>query len=207
MSAATLLGFTLVAFLTIVTPGPTVLLAFANGARGGRRAALGGMAGAAASDIVLFAAAGAGMGAALAASETAFTFVKWAGVGWLGFLGVTMLRARPQTTDAGATPSVLSAGEAARRSFLVAVTNPKAYLFVAALLPPFIDPAAAAAPQIAALAALFVGIDLAVMAGYAFAGARAARLARGRGLVWLERLGGAALLGLAGSLALARRAA
>jgi threonine/homoserine/homoserine lactone efflux protein len=37
-------------------------------------------------------------------------------------------------------------------AFLVAVTNPKGYLFCSALLPQFIDPTAAQAPQYIAIA-------------------------------------------------------
>jgi threonine/homoserine/homoserine lactone efflux protein len=58
------------------------------------------------------------------------------------------------------------------KSFLVAVTNPKGYLFCSALLPQFIDPAAAQAPQYLAISLVFAGIDFSVMFGYAFVGAR-----------------------------------
>jgi len=45
-----------------------------------------------------------------------------------------------------------------------------------------------------------------VMLAYAFAGSRAARLLRGRAVMWLDRLCGGMLLALAGSLAFYRRA-
>ncbi|CFU60549.1 amino acid efflux protein [Bordetella pertussis] len=53
------------------------------------------------------------------------------------------------------------AGALFSRSFLVALTNPKALLFMSAFLPQFIDPAAALAPQYGALA----GGMLVVLAG------------------------------------------
>ena len=46
----TLLVFSIVAFVGIATPGPTVLLALTNGSRFGVRASLPGMAGAVLSD-------------------------------------------------------------------------------------------------------------------------------------------------------------
>jgi threonine/homoserine/homoserine lactone efflux protein len=61
-----------------------------------------------------------------------------------------------------------------RRSFSVAVTNPKGTLFFSALLPSFIDPVAPLGPQYALLAAVFAGIDGAVLLGYAAAGAAGA---------------------------------
>jgi threonine/homoserine/homoserine lactone efflux protein len=63
MTQATLLAFTLVAFVAIVTPGPTTLLALANGSRFGVRRAAAGMAGAVLSDFVLVGAAALGLGA------------------------------------------------------------------------------------------------------------------------------------------------
>jgi threonine/homoserine/homoserine lactone efflux protein len=92
------------------------------------------------------------------------------------------------------------------RSFLVAVTNPKGYLFCSALLPQFIDASAPQWPQYAAIAGVFAGLDFLVMLGYAVVGARAVRLLRQRAVLWLDRSCGAALLALAGSLAFFRRA-
>lgn len=209
MHAATLLLFAAVAFVIIVTPGPTVLLALTNGSRHGFARAACGMAGAVASDFVLVAAAALGLGALLAASEFWFGVVKWLGVAYLAFLGVMMLRssgrfALPQT---GAAPTAASGRALFMRSFLVAITNPKGYLFVSAFLPQFVDAQAPQGPQYLALALVFALTDLTVMAAYAAAGARVMRLLKARGALWLDRACGATLLALAGSLALYRRAA
>ena len=72
MNTPTLLVFALVALIAIATPGPTVLLALANGSRFGVRRALPGMLGAVASDFVLVGAVALGLGALLAASECGF---------------------------------------------------------------------------------------------------------------------------------------
>jgi len=61
VSSATLLAFAGVALLCVATPGPTTLLALSNGSRFGLRAALLGMAGAVASDLLLMATAAAGL--------------------------------------------------------------------------------------------------------------------------------------------------
>jgi len=207
MHASTLLLFAAVAFVIIATPGPTVLLALSNGSRHGLARAACGMAGAVASDFVLVAAAALGLGALLAASEFWFGVVKWLGVAYLAFLGLMMLRssgrlALPAGTQAAATGRALF-----MRSFLVAITNPKGYLFVSAFLPQFVAPQAAQWPQYATLALVFALTDLTVMAAYALAGARVMRLLKARGALWLDRTCGATLLALAGSLAWYRRAA
>ncbi|HEX4326628.1 MAG TPA: LysE family translocator [Burkholderiales bacterium] len=207
MHASTLLLFAAVAFVIIATPGPTVLLALTNGSRHGLARAACGMAGAVASDFVLVAAAALGLGALLAASEFWFGVVKWLGVAYLAFLGVMMLRSSGRLAlPAGAAEAAVSGRALFMRSFLVAITNPKGYLFVSAFLPQFVAPQAPQWPQYVTLALVFALTDLAVMAAYALAGARVMRFLKARGALWLDRTCGATLLALAGSLAWYRRA-
>jgi len=205
----TLLVFALVAFIGIATPGPTVLLALTNGSRYGLRASLPGMLGAVLSDFVLISAVAIGLGALLAASEFWFSVVKWVGVAYLAWLGVRLLMSKGTFAIPGeaGTAQRPSARAIFLRSFLVAVTNPKGYLFFSAFLPQFVSPTAPQLPQYAALALTFAAIDFAVMLGYASAGAQAIRVLRARGVLWLDRVCGGALLALAGSLALYRRQA
>ncbi len=207
MSLATLLVFSLVALVAIATPGPTVLLALANGSRYGVRRSLPGMAGAVVSDFVLVGAVALGLGALLAASEFWFTVLKYVGAAYLAWLGWRLLRSKGgfDLPAPGAASSGATAGAIFSKSFLVAVTNPKGYLFCSALLPQFIDPAAAQAPQYLIISVVFAGLDFAVMFAYALVGARAVRLLKARAVQWLDRVCGGALLALAGSLAFYRR--
>jgi threonine/homoserine/homoserine lactone efflux protein len=206
MNTTTLLLFSGVAFIAIATPGPTVLLALANGSRIGLRRSVPGMLGAVASDVVLVGAVALGMGALLAASEFWFNVLKYVGAAYLAWLGLRMLRSQgglQLPADQAAPPA--SGRAVFMKSFLVAVTNPKGYLFCSALLPQFIDPAAPQLPQYLSIAVVFCALDFIVMFGYALAGARAARLLRDKAARWLDRACGGALLALAGSLALWRR--
>jgi threonine/homoserine/homoserine lactone efflux protein len=206
MTLTTLLVFSLVALIAIATPGPTVLLALANGSRFGVRRSVAGMLGAVASDLVLVGAVALGLGALLAASEFWFTVLKYCGALYLAWLGWRLLHSQGglqvpdgETAAGGSTKSIFL------KSFLVAVTNPKGYLFCSALLPQFIDPAAAQAPQYIVIAIVFAGLDFAVMFAYAVIGARAVRLLKASAVRWLDRICGGALLALAGSLAFYRR--
>jgi threonine/homoserine/homoserine lactone efflux protein len=208
MHTPTLLVFALVALIAIATPGPTVLLALANGSRFGVRRALPGMFGAVASDFVLVGAVALGLGALLAASEFWFSVLKWVGAAYLAWLGIRLLRSQGsldvsrQDAAGGGSPRAIFA-----KSFLVAVTNPKGYLFCSALMPQFIDPSAPQWPQYAAISLVFAGLDFSVMLAYAVIGARAVKLLRRRAVLWLDRCCGGALLALAGSLAFYRRSA
>lgn len=210
MTLATLLVFSLVALVAIATPGPTVLLALANGSRYGVRRSLPGMLGAVVSDLVLVGAVALGLGALLAASEFWFSVVKWLGAAYLAWLGVRLLRSQGGLDMAQADGDAPGTAATPRgifvRSFLVAVTNPKGYLFCSALLPQFIDADAPQWPQYTAIAVVFAGLDFVVMLAYAVIGARAVKLLRRRAVLWLDRCCGGALLALAGSLALYRRA-
>jgi len=210
MTSITLLAFALVAFIGIVTPGPTVLLALTNGSRFGVRRAWFGMVGAVISDFVLIGAVALGLGALLAASEFWFSAVKWVGVGYLVYLGLMLLRSKgtlDETVDVAPGDGRGSAWSIFLRSFLVAVTNPKGYLFFTAFLPQFVAPDLPQMPQYVALAAVFAAIDLAVMFGYALLGSRAVRMLKRSGALWLDRACGGVLLALAGTLACYRRAA
>jgi threonine/homoserine/homoserine lactone efflux protein len=208
MSPTTLLLFSFVALVAIATPGPTVLLALANGSRYGVRRSLPGMLGAVTSDFVLVGAVALGLGALLAASEFWFSVLKYVGAAYLAWLGLRLLRSRGglAVPEGMASEPGVSARGIFAKSFLVAVTNPKGYLFCSALLPQFIDPAAPQAAQYVVIALVFAGLDFAVMFGYAFAGARAVQWLREGAVRWLDRVCGGALLALAGSLAFYRRA-
>jgi threonine/homoserine/homoserine lactone efflux protein len=207
MTIANLLLFSLVALLAIVTPGPTVLLALANGSRYGVRRSVPGMLGAVASDFVLVGAVALGLGALLAASEFWFSVVKWAGAVYLAWLGIKLLRSKGGLDLSGVDAQSADASSRTiwAKSFLVAVTNPKGYLFCSALMPQFIDPAAPQWPQYLVIGLVFAGIDFSVMFAYASIGASAVKLLKRRAVLLLDRLCGGALLLLAGSLVLYRR--
>ncbi|AGB72366.1 MULTISPECIES: LysE family translocator [Rhizobium] len=209
MHLTTLLAFATVSFIGIATPGPTVLLALTNGSRFGIRRALPGMVGAVLSDAVLISAVAIGLGALLAASEFWFSTLKWVGAAYLAFLGIMMLRSKGSidgALQASASQSKGTAFSIGLKSFMVAVTNPKGYLFFSAFLPQFIDPSAPQMQQYVVLGAIFAALDFMIMFGYAVFGSQAVRVLKSEGAKWLERACGGALLALAGSLALYRRA-
>jgi threonine/homoserine/homoserine lactone efflux protein len=165
----TLLTFAVVAFIGIATPGPTVLLALANGSRVGVRRACAGMAGAVVSDFILIGAVALGLGALLAASELLFSLVKWIGVAYLAYLGVMLLRSTGAVEYPVATGDHDAPGQRSLflKSFFVAITNPKGYLFFSAFLPQFVAPSAPQLPQYLSLALTFAMLDFLVMLAYA----------------------------------------
>jgi threonine/homoserine/homoserine lactone efflux protein len=210
MSSTVLMLFILTSFVAIATPGPTVLLALSNGARFGTRVALFGMLGAMLSDLILIGSVSIGLGAVLAASEVAFQVLKWIGVAYLVYLGVQLLRTQPQSKPdvlQELSPGPSQSYRLFLKCLLVALTNPKGYLFFSAILPQFVNPQAPQLLQYVLLALTFTAIDGLVMLGYASSGARAVKFFRTpMTMVWINRFSGGALITLAGALALYRRA-
>lgn len=128
------------------------------------------------------------------------------GVGYLAWLGTQMLRVSVRPPSSAERDRV-AAPEAGRRvflrSFTVAVSNPKGYLFFLALLPAFMYPEQGALPQYSRLAITFAAIDAVVLLVYAGAGAwGVARLSTAGPSAWLDRASGIALLCMAAGLAL-----
>lgn len=119
----------------------------------------------------------AGLGAVLAASELAFTLIKWFGVAYLVYLGVKQWRALP--TEMSEDPAIRPIGKPLSlvlRGFLVNISNPKAMVFMLAILPQFIDPAAPLLAQYVIIAVTMVVVDSIVMAGYTGLAAKVLRL-------------------------------
>ena len=203
MHVWTITGFVAVSIVAVATPGPDVILAIRNGSRVGMRRAIPGVLAVLCSDLLMILAVAAGLGAMLIASAFWFSVLKYLGAGYLLFLGLKMILARGTRAIAleVCTDSDFSEASAlARRSFLVAVTNPKSYLFFAALLPQFIDPSSPPWPQYLALTGIFAVVELLIMMAYTLAGQRLGRFLSTKWTVWLERGGGAILVAAAASL-------
>ncbi|WP_382323012.1 LysE family transporter [Hydrogenophaga sp. UC242_53] len=162
---------------------------------------------------VILLVAGVGVGALLLASATAFTVVKFAGAGYLIWLGFNQWRARvgvvPEADEAApAQVAVPSARERFVMGFFTNVTNPKGIVFMVAVLPQFIDPTRGLWLQLLILLATTVVVDLIVMHGYAFLASRAQRwLATARARRAQNRVFGGVLMAMGASLLLVKRAA
>jgi len=149
----------------------------------------------------------AGLGALLSASELAFALIKWFGVIYLAYLGWRQWRA-PSSAPAAEGDLRLSQRPQALvlRGFLVNAGNPKAIVFILAVLPQFLDPARPLLAQYLLMAATMIGVDLLVMAGYTGLAAKVLPLLRSpRQLRLLNRTFATLFVTAAGLLALVRR--
>ena len=120
-----------------------------------------------------------GLGAILAASSTAFYAIKWFGVAYLVYLAIKQWRALPMDmTDDAAVRPVGKPMAMVFRGFLVNASNPKALVFMLAVLPQFVNPQAPLLIQYLILGATMISVDMIVMAGYTGLASKVLRLLR-----------------------------
>jgi homoserine/homoserine lactone efflux protein len=158
---------------------------------------------------MFFGAVACGLAALLAAATSLFTVLRWAGALYLMYLGFRLLAStfRGPSARVATSPSAkLAHRNLFLQGLLIQLTNPKALLFVSALLPQFINAREPALPQLAALLAITVAVDTVVLGSYALVAERGARRFGGSGFTrWLERVFGAALVFFGVRVLLARK--
>jgi homoserine/homoserine lactone efflux protein len=187
-----------------LTPGPAVMTVIGQGIRHGWRRAAFGAAGISSANLLYFGLSALGVGAFIAASPSLYLALRWGGIGYLAFTAVRLLAAR-----ASALAEVRAVegrpGPLFRQALAVQLSNPKAIVFFASILAPFLDPAAAwpIPAQVGVLALTTTLTEFPLLVGYAFAASHGSRLLpEGRLGQWQDRMAGACLLAVAGWLAL-----
>ena len=170
MSQAAWLGFLFAAILIAITPGPGAVLSMSTGLRYGYRSALVAILGLQTAIVVHLIIVAVGFGALLAASKTAFELVKFLGAAYLIWLGIQKWRAPP--VPIGKAGASLPTQGLFLQGLLVNLTNPKAIIFIGALVPQFVDPAQGLLLQYLQIAATLCMTDIVVMSTYALAALR-----------------------------------
>jgi threonine/homoserine/homoserine lactone efflux protein len=160
--AANLLAFSVAAFLLIILPGPSVLFVIGRSLALGR---IGGLLSVLGNAIGIFTVAvlvAFGVGAIIEQSIVAFTVVKIAGGGYMIYLGIQAIRHRKQVAE-HTMAAIAKRGRwrTLGEGYLVGVSNPKAVVFMIAILPQFVDHRAGNLPlQLIILGLVFITIGL-----------------------------------------------
>jgi threonine/homoserine/homoserine lactone efflux protein len=201
----TFLVFALSALALVLIPGPNLIYIVTRGVDLGRRAAVASALGVETATLVHVAAAAAGVSALLASSATAFEVVRYAGAGYLAYLGVrTLLSGDAHAT--GDSPPRAGLARVYAEGFVVNLLNPKVALFFLAFLPQFVDPGAGPGSlQILALGAVLFAIALTHDLVYAVGAGSVGAWLRGRPALMRRRrwVTGGVYLALAAVAALA----
>lgn len=210
MNLETVLTFSAVAVLAILSPGPATLLAVRNGSAFGPRSALWSSFGNVCGLFCVSAATMLGLGVVLKSSALLFGAVKTIGALYLFYIGLRHLFASTAAPNAGLDPAAVKAAPSAQRlyreAFLVATTNPKAILFFTALFPQFIDAHSPLLPQFLVLTGIFMTLSFSSLLSYAFLARRAKNfLVRPLFAKWGNRLVGAVFISFGAALLTLRR--
>lgn len=201
MAFSTWLAFFAASWAISFSPGPGAISAMASGLKYGFRRGYWTTIGLILGILIQFLIVAVGLGALLAASEVAFSIVKWLGVVYLIYLGWQQFRtdAAPVAVEAN-DPAPFKRSELIMRGCLINITNPKGTVFLLAVVPQFLDLRAPLTIQYATIAATLCLTDLVAMGCYTTLAARMLKVLRSpRRIRWLNRSFGAMFI-LAGTV-------
>ena len=151
--------FAPVAALMVILPGPDFVLISRTALAEGRARAQAAALGVACGILLHTGAAIIGLSAIIAGSPLLFGLLTWAGIVYLGWIGIASLRQGARMAGSVADIDehtsrpvpVMTYGQAFRQGFLTNVLNPKAVLSFLTLLPQFMSHTAPLWPQFLAL--------------------------------------------------------
>lgn len=194
-----------ISIVASVSVGPSVILAASNGINFGRKKALAGVLGHVFAIFLLAIISATGVGALLLASPIIFQIIKVIGVVYLLYVGIQIIRSKGSwafQVDARQSPSRFALF---RKSFLIAISNPKAIVFFSSLFPQFIATNKPLLPQFLLLASTSLLNAFAFTFGYVLIAYKfKERLLDGINKGWLPKLTGSIFLLFAGALAINR---
>ncbi|MDP9456775.1 MAG: LysE family translocator [Actinomycetota bacterium] len=200
--------FLLTSLVVVLIPGTGVVYTVSSSVGGGWRRGLFAAIGCTLGIVPHMLAAMLGLSGIMQAGSVVFEVVRWAGVAYLVFMGISMIRNAGALPLDGSNAPVDPMSLVVRRGILLNVLNPKLTLFFFAFLPQFLD----ASPglldtKLIGLGGIFMLMTLAVFAIYALVSAaiRDLVLAAPAARRWIERSLGTLLIGFAAKLALTDR--
>jgi homoserine/homoserine lactone efflux protein len=208
MHTEAILAYSLIALLSILTPGPAVLLAIRNGAAFGVQAAVWSSLGNVSGLLLLSATAMLGLGALLNSSALLFTMVKLLGAIYLFYIGVRHFLGYSSVIGETASGAAIvpPRWRLFREAFLLAATNPKPILFFTALFPQFLNTEVTLFPQFLMLTGIFMAISFVTLMAYAYTSTHTKRFLRNLIIVKrINRIVGVAFIAFGGALLALRR--
>ncbi|NYH12172.1 LysE family translocator [Pseudomonas moraviensis] len=138
-----------ITLLACISPGPDFAMVCRNGLLLSRRAGVLTALGIGLGVLVHVSYTLLGLGWVLQQTPWLFTAMKLAGAAYLIYLGIKMLRVRPDTQPLDAAPPTLSDLAALRTGFLTNALNPKTSIFIVSLFMGVVRPDTSLTTQIA----------------------------------------------------------
>jgi homoserine/homoserine lactone efflux protein len=144
----------------MLSPGPSVVLVISNSVKFGTKKAMTGAFGNVLAFQVLVILSALGLGVILTASSHLFYILKMIGAAYLVYLGLKLWFSSTVNYSRGMDSSAHTISRASlfKQAFFVTSSNPKALIYVSALLPQFINPEQSLFTQV-----LILGLTAAVL--------------------------------------------
>ena len=159
-----------------VSPGAGAIASMSSGLNYGFRRGYWNVIGLQIALLVQICIVAAGVGVLFATTPWAFLVVKWFGILYLLYLAYLQWTAPAQSIDIQAEQNLKSIPKIILHGFIVNISNPKAIVFLLAVLPQFLDLSKPQWIQYVIMAVTMVTIDMIVMAGYTGLAAKVLRL-------------------------------
>lgn len=177
MSFQVWMAFMLACWVISVSPGAGAIASMSSGLNYGFRRGYWNAIGLQLALLVQIGIVAAGVGVLFATTPWAFLLVKWFGVGYLLYLAYMQWKAPVQSIEIEQEQQVIkSIPKLVGYGFLVNMSNPKAIVFLLAVLPQFLDLSKPQWIQYVMMAVTMISIDLIVMAGYTGLAAKVLKL-------------------------------
>lgn len=140
-------------FIVSITPGMCMTLAMTLGMSYGVRTTMWMMWGELLGVASVALAAVIGVSTVMLSYPQVFFLLKWLGGAYLIWLGINMWRSKGKlaVTNTERQEQQISRFKLFNQGFITAIANPKGWAFMVSLLPPFINPDLAMAPQLSLL--------------------------------------------------------
>ncbi|OTG70133.1 threonine transporter RhtB [Acinetobacter sp. ANC 4169] len=176
MSYQVWLAYMLACWVISISPGAGAIASMSSGLNYGFRRGYWNALGLQLALLLQIGIVAAGVGVLFATTPWAFLLVKWFGVGYLLYLAYLQWKAPTQSIEIQQEQPNKSIPKLVLHGFLVNMSNPKAIVFLLAVLPQFLDLSKPQWIQYVVMAATMITIDLIVMAGYTGFAAKVLRL-------------------------------
>lgn len=170
--------FIMIITILLLSPGPSVLLSINNGLNYSLKLAAVGVCGNVVAFQLLLLVSAAGLGSLVLTSNEILIVIKTIGAVYLCYLGFNAYYSpvSPLSREISCTTYSQKPLTIFKQAFLVTVSNPKALMFVSALLPQFIKPTSSLIPQVLSLCLISAVIHFTIYFCYAVLASKAKNL-------------------------------
>lgn len=197
--------FLIVAAVTVLSPGPGVVMTLSNALRYGARGTFGGIIGIACGTLIVASISATSVGVLLTTSAMAFTILKFVGAAYLIYLGIKLWRS-PAINITVQPAQAESFTKRFLEGLSLQLTNPKAVFFFISIFPQFIDLQSNYSAQFSILVTTYIALVLGIHSLYALFAKRAKQwFTSERGGQILNKTASATFVGFGVALASAKK--